>query len=145
MVKKVSLDIDDMKFNTAIAAMMAFINEVYEVGSLTKDELAIFAKVLSPFAPHIAEEVYESLGNTDFVSIAAWPTYDDAKTQDSTVEIAVQVNGKLKGTVRLPANADKDTALNTAKSDERVAAAIDGKTVVKEIVVPGKIINIVVR
>ena len=145
MVKKVTLDIEDMKFNTAIAAMMAFINEVYEVGSLTKDELATFAKVLSPFAPHIAEEVYESLGNTDLVSIAAWPTYDEAKTQDSTVEIAVQVNGKLKGTVRLPVNADKDTALSTAKSDERVAAAIDGKTVVKEIVVPGKIINIVVR
>ncbi len=145
MVKKVTLDIEDMKFNTAIAAMMAFINEVYEVGSLTTDELATFAKVLSPFAPHIAEEVYESLGHTDLVSIAAWPTYDEAKTLDSTVEIAVQVNGKLKGTVLLPVDADKDTALNTAKSDERVAAAIDGKTIVKEIVVPGKIINIVVR
>lgn len=144
-VKKVTLDIDDMKFNTAIAAMMSFINEVYEVGTLTEDELAVFCKILSPFAPHLAEEVYESLGHKDLVSLSAWPSYDDSKTVDSTVEIAVQVNGKLKSTVTLPVDAEKETALTLAKADAKVSAAIDGKTIVKEIVIPGKIINIVVK
>lgn len=144
-VKKVTLDIDDMKFNTAIAAMMSFINEVYEVGTLTEDELAVFCKILSPFAPHLAEEVYESLGHKDLVSLSAWPSYDDSKTVDSTVEIAVQVNGKLKSTVTLPVDAEKETALTLAKADAKVSAAIDGKTIVKEIVIPGKIINIVAK
>ena len=144
-VKKVTLDIDDMKFNTAIAAMMSFINEVYEVGTLTEDELAVFCKILSPFAPHLAEEVYESLGHKDLVSLSSWPSYDDSKTVDSTVEIAVQVNGKLKSTVTLPVDAEKETALTLAKADAKVSAAIDGKTIVKEIVIPGKIINIVVK
>lgn len=144
-VKKVTLDIDDMKFNTAIAAMMSFINEVYEVGTLTEDELAVFCKILSPFAPHLAEEVYESLGHKDLVLLSAWPSYDDSKTVDSTVEIAVQVNGKLKSTVTLPVDAEKETALTLAKADAKVSAAIDGKTIVKEIVIPGKIINIVVK
>ncbi len=144
-VKKVTLDIDDMKFNTAIAAMMSFINEVYEVGTLTEDELAVFCKILSPFAPHLAEEVYESLGHKDLVSLSAWPSYDDSKTVDSTVEIAVQVNGKLKSTITLPVDAEKETALTLAKADAKVSAAIDGKTIVKEIVIPGKIINIVVK
>ncbi len=145
MLKKVTLDIDDMKFNTAIAAMMSFVNEVYDCGSITKDELATFAKVLSPFAPHIAEEVYESLGNKTLVSLAKWPEYDEAKTVDATVTVAVQVNGKLRATIALPVDCDKDTALATAKADDRVAAAIEGKTVLKEILVPGKIINIVVK
>ncbi len=144
-IKKVSEDIDDMKFNTAIAAMMALINEIYEVGTLTKDELATFAKLLAPFAPHLAEEVYESLGHTDLVSLAKWPEYDERKTVDSTVEIPVQVNGKLRGTVTVEKSAGASACLAVAKADERVASAIEGKTVVKEIVVPGKIINIVVK
>ncbi len=145
MIKKVTLDIDDMKFNTAIAAMMAFLNEVYEVGSITRDELALFAKVLSPFAPHLAEEVWEQMGNSSLVSLAAWPAYDEAKTKDDTVELPVQINGKMKGTVTLAADASKDEILAAVKADERITAAIAGKTIVKEIVVPGKIINIVVK
>ncbi len=144
-IKKVTEDIDDMKFNTAIAAMMALINEIYEVGSLTKDELETFSKLLSPFAPHLAEEMYESLGKTTLVSLAKWPEYDEAKTVDSTVEIAVQVNGKLRGTVTVEKCADAASCLAVAKRDARVATAIEGKTVIKEIVVPGKIINIVVK
>jgi leucyl-tRNA synthetase len=145
LIKKVTSDIDEMKFNTAIAAMMAFQNEVYELGSITRDELSIFAKLLSPFAPHLAEEVWEQMGNKGLVSLADWPTFDEAKTKDDTVEMPVQINGKVKSTVSLPIAADKDTVLAAAKADERIAAAIAGKTIVKEIVVPGKIINIVVR
>ncbi len=144
-IKKVTSDIEEMKFNTAIAAMMTLLNEIDEVGHLTVTELGILVRLLSPFAPHIAEEVWESIGGEGFCSLAAWPEYDEAKTELSTVEIAVQVCGKLKAVVKMPKGADKDTALSIAKADERVAAAIEGKTLVKEIVVPDKIVNLVVR
>ena len=145
LIKKVTSDIDEMKFNTAIAAMMAFQNEVYDLGCITRDELSVFAKLLAPFAPHLAEEVWEQMGNSGLVSLAAWPIYDDAKTKDDTVEMPVQINGKVKSTVSLPIGADKETVLAAAKADEKIASAIEGKTIFKEIVVPGKIINIVVR
>ena len=144
-IKKVSLDIEDMKFNTAIAALMTLLNEIDEVGHLTVDELLTLVRLISPFAPHLAEEIYEKMGGEGFCSLAAWPTYDEAKTVLSTVEVAVQVCGKFKGVVMMPKGADRDTALEIAKADERVAASIAGKTVVKEIVVPDKIVNIVVR
>ena len=145
LIKKVTSDIEAMKFNTAIAAMMATLNTVYEVGSITKDELATFAKLLSPFAPHVAEEVYSFLGYDGLISISAWPVYDESKTVDDAIEMPVQVNGKVKAVITIPVNASKDDVLAIVKADSRVVAAIDGKTVVKEIVVPGKIINIVVK
>ncbi|MBR7117738.1 MAG: leucine--tRNA ligase [Clostridia bacterium] len=145
LIKKVESDIDSMKFNTAIAAMMSCINTIYEVGKITKDELSTLAKVLSPFAPHVAEEVYSLLGNEGLVSLAKWPEYDESKTKDDTVAMPVQINGKVKSVVNLPVNASKEDALSCAKADEKVAQAIEGKTIVKEIVVPGKIINIVVK
>ena len=145
LIKKVTSDIDAMKFNTAIAAMMGVLNTVYEVGKITKDELSTLAKLLSPFAPHIAEEIYSQLGNSDLVSLAKWPEYDESKTVDNTVELPVQVNGKVKSTVSVPRDASKDDVVLIARADPKVASAIDGKTVVKEIVVPGKIINIVVK
>ena len=145
LIKKVSSDIDNMRFNTAIAAMMGAINSIYEVGSLTKDELTTFAKILSPFAPHVAEEINELLGGTELISIAPWPEYDESKTVDDTVELPVQINGKVKTKVFVPNNASKDEILAIAKSDEKVSESIEGKTVIKEIVVPGKIINIVVK
>jgi len=145
LIKKVTSDIDSMKFNTAIAAMMATVNTVYEVGKITKDELATLCKVLSPFAPHVAEEVYSMLGNTELVSISKWPEYDESKTVDSTVEMPVQINGKVRSVVSVPQGADKEAILSIAKSDEKILSAINGKTVIKEIVVPGKIINIVVK
>jgi leucyl-tRNA synthetase len=145
MIKKVSGDIEEMKFNTAIASMMGLLNEIYENGSLTNEQLITFIKVLCPFAPHLCEEMWESLGGEGFCSLASWPTYDEAKTVDQTVEMAIQINGKVRGKVELPLNADRDTALAGAKAVPAVAAAIEGKTLVKEIVVPNKIINIVVR
>ncbi len=145
LIKKVSSDIEAMKFNTAIAAMMGYLNEVAEAGSITEEELLAFVRLLSPFAPHLAEEMWAAMGQEGFCSMAEWPTYDEAKTVDSTVEMAVQVNGKLRATIVLPLNTDKDTALLAAKADARIASLLDGKTVVKEIVVPNRIVNIVIR
>ncbi len=144
-IKKVTADIEEMKFNTAIATMMTLVNDIYDCGTLTKDEMLTFAKLISPFAPHVAEEIWETLGQTGFCSLAKWPEYDEAKTVDSTVEVALQVNGKLKGTIMLPLNCPKDDAIAAAKADEKIVAAIEGKTIVKEIAVPNRIINIVVK
>jgi len=144
-VKKVTNDIEDMKFNTAIAAMMSLVNDIYDQGYLSRDELSALVRILCPFAPHLCEEIWESLGNTELCSLAAWPTYDEEKTVDASIEIAVQINGKVRATVSLPLNCDKETALSMAKADERVAAAMAGKSIVKEIYVPNKIVNIVVK
>ncbi|MBQ2766846.1 MAG: leucine--tRNA ligase [Clostridia bacterium] len=144
-VKKVTGDIEEMKFNTAIAAMMTLINAIYEHGSLTRDELGVFVRLLCPFAPHLCEEMWEMLGNKNLCAVAEWPTWDETKTVDSTVEIAVQICGKLKGTIRIAADADKDAAIAAAKADEKIAAQLEGKTLIKEIYVPGKIVNFVAR
>ncbi len=144
-VKKVTLDIDSMKFNTAIAAMMTLINEMYAAGRVNRGDLSVFTRLISPFAPHIAEEVWERIGGVGLVSLATWPEFDEAKTVDDTVKVPVQINGKVKSVIDLPKDVAKDAALAAARSDPKVAEAIDGKTVVKEIVVPGKIINIVVK
>ena len=145
LIKKVTFDIDNMKFNTAIAAMMAFINEVYEYGKITKDELETFIKLLNPFAPHLTEEMWENLGNTGFVSIVKWPEFDEAKTVDNAVEIAVQINGKLRTTMTISKEISKDEAISLVKNDPKVSEALTGKTIIKEIFVPGKIVNIVVK
>ena len=145
MIKKVTADIDSMKFNTAIAAMMATVNTVYEIGKITKAELRTLAKVLSPFAPHVAEEAYELLGGEGLVSLAKWPEHDESKCGDDVIEMPVQVNGKVRSVITVAKDASKDDILAIARADEKVTQATDGKTVVKEIVVPGKIINIVVK
>ena len=105
----------------------------------------IYIRLLCPFAPHICEEMWELLGGEGFASLAQWPEYDDAKTVDANVEIGIQINGKVKGTIVIPNNADKDFALELAKKDEKVASIIADKTIVKEIYVPNKIVNIVVK
>ncbi len=144
-VKKVSSDFEEMKFNTAIAAMMELLNKIYEVGTLTRDELLTFASLLCPVAPHLAEELNEWLGNTTLLSLSAWPTYDEAKTVDATVEVAVQINGKLRDVIALPLNCEREAAIAAAKALPKVTEAIAGKTIVKEIAVPNKIVNIVVK
>ncbi len=144
-VKKVTNDIEDMKFNTAIAAMMSLLNEVADYGSLTVDELKTFIRILCPFAPHLCEEMWEKAGGEGLCSLSEWPQYDEAKTVDSTIEIVVQINGKLKGRLTVAADISKDDAIAAAKTDEKVAAELSGKTVVKEIYVPGKLVNIVAK
>ncbi len=144
-IKKVSTDIEDMKFNTAIASLMALLNDIYSIGHISRENLMIYIRLLCPFAPHICEEMWELLGGEGFASLAQWPEYDDAKTVDANVEIGIQINGKVKGTIVIPNNADKDFALELAKKDEKVASIIADKTIVKEIYVPNKIVNIVVK
>ncbi len=142
-IKKVSSDIEETKFNTAIAAMMGLINTIYAKGSITKDELEIFIKLLSPFAPHLTEEIWASLGNEGFLSVAKWPEYDEAKTVDDEIEVAVQVNGKTREVVKVSKDIDKDGAINAGK--EAVSKWLEGATIVKEIYIPGKIVNIVIK
>ena len=144
-MKKVSDDIEAMKYNTAIAAMMTYLNDVYDRGFIRRDELSVLTRLLCPFAPHVAEEMWERLGGKGFASLAEWPTYEEAKTVDATAELAVTVNGKVRGTIVVPVGASKEELLTAAKADTRVAASLEGKTIVKEIVVPGKIVNLVVK
>ena len=144
-IKKVTLDIEEMKFNTAIASLMTLLNDIYAVGHISSENLKIFIKLLCPFAPHICEEIWEMLGGEGFASLAQWPEYDEAKTVDANIEIGVQVNGKLKTTIVIPNNADKDYVLGLAKADEKIVAITADKTIVKEIYVPNKIVNIVVK
>ena len=147
-IKKVSEDIEAQKFNTAIAALMTLLNDIYKAGSISKADLITFLKLLSPFAPHLTEELYESVredGAEEYLTVSAWPTYDPAKTVDDLIEVGVQVNGKVRAAVQIARDADKDTALAAARANERVASFIEGKTLIKEIFVPGKIINFVVK
>ena len=143
-IKKVGEDADNLKANTAIAALMTMLNEFYDKG-VNKAEYKTFLALLNPFAPHITEELWQQLGETGLLSVAPWPTYDEAKTVESMVELAVQVNGKLKCTIKLAVDADKQTAIDTALAEEKVQHAIEGKQIVKQIVVPGKIVNLVVK
>ncbi len=143
-IKKVGEDADNLKANTAIAALMTMLNEFYDKG-VNKAEYKTFLALLNPFAPHITEELWQQLGETGLLSVAPWPTYDEAKTVESTVELAVQPNGQLKCTIKLAADAAKQTAIDTAMAEEKVQHAIEGKQIVKQIVVPGKIVNLVVK
>ena len=145
-IKKVTEDIENIKFNTAIAALMALINVVSNYGSISKKELALFSILMNPFAPHVTEEVWEACSLGDgILAQAKWPEFDETKCIDDTVEIVVQVNGKIKAKLMIPADADQATALSLAKADEKVTDAISSMNIVKEIYVKGKLINIVVK
>ena len=143
-IKKVGEDADNLKANTAIAALMTMLNAFYDKG-VNQAEYKTFLTLLNPFAPHITEELWQQLGGEGLLSVAPWPVYDEAKTVEDTVEIAVQVNGKLKCTIKLPADCDKQVAIDTALAEEKVQHAVEGKQMVKQIVVPGKIVNLVVK
>ena len=143
-IKKVSDDIEAMKFNTAIAALMTLINDIYAAGSINKAELSTFCTLLYPFAPHISEEMY----NTAFgkvLSEQSWVGYDEALCKDDTIEIAVQVNGKLRAKLNIAVDADKDSVIAMAMADEKVKESVDGKNIVKQIYVPNKLVNIVAK
>ena len=144
-IKKVSEDIEALKFNTAIAAMMALLNDLSDSGAVNRAEYRDLLILLNPFAPHITEELYSALGYEGRLSAQSWVTYDEAKCKESTVEIVVQVNGRIKAKLNVPADIQRDDALALAKSDARVAELISGKKIVKEIYVPGKLVNIVAK
>ena len=145
-IKKVGEDIENLKFNTAIAALMSLMNEIYDTGSITKEELRLFALLLDPFAPHVVDELWETVGYGNGMACQqTWPAYDEAKCRDNTVEIAVQVNGKVRARIQIAADSSKEDILAAAKAEEKIAAELDGKQIVKEICVPGKLVNIVVK
>lgn len=142
-IKKVTEDIDNLKCNTAIAAMMALINKIYEKGSITKAELKTLTILLNPFAPHVTEEMWDVMGFGGMANEAQWPEYDETKTVENSVEIVLQIMGKVRSRMTIPVDMPKDEVLALAKADEKIAAAIEGKTIKKEIYVPGKLVNIV--
>ena len=144
-VKKVSQDIEDMKFNTAIAAMMTCLNEINDVGTLTKDELSVFIRLLCPFAPHLCEEMWEQLGEEGLCSTANWPDYDESKCVDDEIEIAVQVNGRVRDRFTVPADIEAADAIARAKELDKVREFTDGMAFIKELYVPGKLVNLVVK
>ena len=155
-VKKVSEDIEGMKFNTAIAALMTLINQIYDNKAINGAELKTFLQLLNPFAPHVCEEVWEAQGwkaeaatagaeADGLLALIAWPTWDEDKCVDETIEIAVQVSGKIKNRIHVPADIDEAGALELAKADEKVAAALEGKTILKELYVKGRLVNIVAK
>ena len=145
-VKKVSEDIEQLKYNTAIAAMMTLLNAIYDAGSINRAELRTFLLMLNPFAPHVTEEMWATLGYGETLAKdGVWPDFDEAKCVDATIEIAVQVNGKLRSKLTVPADIAAADAIAAAKADEKTQTFLDGKTVVKEIYVPGKLVNLVVK
>ena len=144
LIKKVTEDIEGMRFNTAISQMMIYVNQVYKTNKVTKASAEKFALVLSPFAPHLAEELWQSLGHTKTLAYEQWPNFDEALTKDDTITIAVQVNGKTRGTFDVAADITKDELFKIIKSDEKMSKYLSG-TIVKEIYVPGKICNFVVK
>ena len=141
-IKKVSNDFESLKYNTAIAAMMALINDFYKKNAVTKGEFKTLLTLLNPVAPHITEEIWQAIGCEGYIYQATWPEYDEAKTIENTIEIAVQINGKTRATVSLARDVAKEEAI--AKGKEAVAEKLTGN-IVKEIYVPGRIVNIVVK
>ena len=145
-IKKVEEDIDNLKFNTAVAALMGLINNIYDEGFITSEYLKIFTLLLSPFAPHVTEEVWSDCGlGQGFASLASWPKYDEKKCVENEVSVVLQVNGKMRGKVIAPIGISEDEILKSAKKEESFNMAIEGKNIVKVIYVPGRILNVVAK
>ncbi|MBQ8782506.1 MAG: leucine--tRNA ligase [Clostridia bacterium] len=144
-IKKVTEDVDNLKANTAIAAMMALLNEIADTGSITREEYKTFTLLLNPFAPHVTEEVWSVMGFGGVVTDQKWPAYDEEKCKENSIEIVAQINGKVRAKLVIPADIEADEAIAMAKKDEKIAEAISGKTIVKELYVKGRLVNIVVR
>ena len=145
-IKKVGEDIEVLKFNTAIATLMALMNDISDAGSITKEELRIFTILLNPFAPHVTEEMWAAMKYDGAMACQQeWPSYDEAKCTEATIEIVVQLNGKVRAHLSVAADIAKAAAIAAAKADEKIAAELSGKTIVKEIYVPGKLVNIVAK
>ncbi len=143
-IKKVSEDIENMKFNTAIASMMALIND-FSSNGVTRGDMKILLKLLSPFAPHMAEELWESFGEKEILSVSEWPKYDESKTKASEVEIAVQVCGKIKARITIPADISDDEAIRLASEEPKVKEALENGKLVKSIVVKNRLVNLIVK
>ena len=144
-VKKVTYDIDNLKDNTAIATMMTLVNKFYDTGAVTREELRTLLILLNPLAPHLTEELYEQLGFGGELNAQQWPSYDEAKCVDDMIQIAVQVNGKVRAKLEIPADLSQEEALRAARENDKVRELLSGKTIIKEIYVKGKLVNLVVK
>ena len=144
-IKKVTEDIEALKYNTAIAALMTLLNAVYNKGAINKAELKTLLLLVNPFAPHVTEEINEAVFGDGMLAQTQWPSYDEAKCVDETIEIVVQINGKVRSKLNVPADIESSDAIATAKADEKIASEIAGKTVIKELYVKGRLVNIVVK
>ena len=144
-IKKVTEDIENMKFNTAIAALMTLLNAIYDKGAINKAELKTFVTLLNPFAPHVTEEIWAQQGFGGMLANGSWVDFDEAKCVDDEIEIVAQINGKVRAKLMIPAEIEAADAIELAKKDENVAKAIEGKQIVKELYVKGRLVNIVVR
>jgi len=144
-IKKVSEDFETLKFNTGIAALMSLLNEFYDHGSIKKDDLRTFLILLNPVAPHITEEIWQAIGLEGFLHESTWPKYDEEKIKDDVIEMPIQVNGKVRGTIKVSVDATQDEIREMAKEDKNISKHLEGKNIIKEIFVPGKIYNIVVK
>ncbi|HVC97995.1 MAG TPA: class I tRNA ligase family protein, partial [Pirellulales bacterium] len=144
-IREVTRDIEKLSFNTAIAKMMECTNFFFKADPRPKVAMEGLTQVLSPFAPHMCEELWRVLGHAESLAYEPWPAFDESAIKEDTVEVPVQINGKVRGRVVVPAGADQATLEAAARSDEKVAAQLEGKTVVKAIVVPGRMVNFVVK
>ena len=144
-VKKVGEDSQALQFNTAIAAMMELVNAAYKEPHFSRQAAEALVLLLAPYAPHLAEELWQKLGHGESLAYAPWPSYDPALTEDDQITISVQVAGKLRGTLQVSASSSKEDIIAAAKVLDSVQRHLEGKTLVKEIFVPGKIVNFVVR
>ena len=143
MIKKVSEDYEQMKFNTAIAAMMAYVNDIYRLGSISKAEIKVLLTLLNPVAPHLTEEMWETLGFENRLYQTTWPLWDESKLVKDEVEIVVQICGKIKAKIMIPADLDKDGMEKLVEENDTVKALVEGKQIKKIVAVPGKLLNIV--
>ena len=144
-IKKVSSDIEEMKFNTSVATFMAMINVFYKDKFITKAELKTFLQLLNPFAPHITEEMWQKLGEKDELSYHKWPEFDEEKTVEDLINLPIQINGKLRANVEIQKDEEQDSIKEKILKNDKIKSYVDGKTIVKEIYVPNKIYNIVVK
>ena len=144
-IKKVTDDFEKMKFNTAIATMMSLVNDFYKQESVTKGEYRTLITLLNPVAPHMTEELWEMYGNGGILATTAWPEFDEAKTIDDEIEVVLQINGKIRDKIMVPNGASREDMESLALGSDKVKELTDGKTVVKVICVPGKLVNIVIK
>lgn len=144
-IKKVSNDYESLKFNTAIAALMTLLNEINQLGTINEAEMKTFLILLNPVAPHLTEELWENLGFEDMLNEQSWPAWDEAKTIAQTIDIGVQINGRVRGEITVELDDPQEVAREKVMAIENIQRTLEGKTIVKEIYVPGRIYNIVVK
>ena len=144
-IKKVTAAVTDLRFNTAISDMMVFVNEATKAPAIPRDWFEMFVKILSPFAPHVAEELWQRLGHTGSITYEPWPAYDEAKLSRDTMKIGIQISGKLRSEIEVATDASEATILAAAKADDKIQPFLAGKSITRELYIKGKLVSLVVK